>query len=271
MIKRAYIDDIKGGQIHIARTPPIESDFAPILFLHQTPRSWDEFREVLEVLSGQLNCIAMDLPGMGSSSGTIGNPSIEDYAGAACSVIEALGLKQVIVCGHHTGGVVAIETAVRLSEKVKSLILSSTPWLDAGVRTARAKKPPIDTTTRSRRGEHLADLWEQRSKYYPDNIDFMDRFLCDALRADDPADGHLAVGQYEMEKRIVEIACSVLLIEHSQDPFASAYTETLKAHLPGATVEYIENGRVALEITAKAFATHVLNWVKRDGGESHEV
>lgn len=254
----------------MARTSPIDTPHAPVLFLHQTPRSWDEFREVMMLLSGELNCVAMDLPGMGGSSKTSDTPSIEDYADAACQVIKAFGLKKVTLCGHHTGGVVAIEVAALRPDIVQSLILSSTPWVDAGVRAARAKKPPIDTVTRSRQGLHLLDLWSQRSEFYPENVEFMDRFICDALRSNDPADGHLAIGRYEMEARIGEINCPVLLIEHSKDPFASAYTEALKNHLPGSEVEYIEEGRVALEVTAKAFAQKVFAWVERRKEEKNE-
>lgn len=267
MITRSYIDDQSGGQIHLAQTPVIESLFAPVLLIHQTPRSWDEFREVLEILSGKLNCVAMDLPGMGGSSGTLKKPSIEDYARAACRVIETLELESVTVCGHHTGGVVAIETAARQPEAVQSLILSSTPWLDADIRAARAKKTPVDAVERSRQGGHLLELWNQRSEYYPDDTAHMDRFITDALRVDNPADGHRAVGQYEMEMRIGEVTCPVLLIEHSKDPFASAHTETLKVYLPKAETAYIENGHVALEVTANEFAQHVLNWARHIGGE----
>ena len=38
-----------------------------MLLLHQTPRSWDEFREVMTALQDRLHLLAIDLPGMGAS------------------------------------------------------------------------------------------------------------------------------------------------------------------------------------------------------------
>ena len=126
MIRRTYISNQVGGQIHIA-----EAGSGPtVLFLHQTPRSWDEFREVMHILKGNLRLIAMDLPGMGASDSIGTNPCIETYADAAECVAQWSAATPLIICGHHTGGVVAIELAARRPDLVTSLILSSTPWMD---------------------------------------------------------------------------------------------------------------------------------------------
>ena len=98
-IVRRYIDG-PSGQIHLA-----EAGRGPsVLLLHQTPRSWDEFREVMIALEDCLHLIAMDLPGMGSSDQHPAGPSIENYAAAAAVVIERLQRGPIAVCGHHTGG-----------------------------------------------------------------------------------------------------------------------------------------------------------------------
>jgi pimeloyl-ACP methyl ester carboxylesterase len=39
-----------------------------VLLLHQTPRSWDEFRDVLPLLGRSRRAIAIDLVGFGDSS-----------------------------------------------------------------------------------------------------------------------------------------------------------------------------------------------------------
>ena len=48
------------GPVHYARL----GAGAPVVCIHQTPRSWDEFREVQALLSVSFDVIAMDLPGM---------------------------------------------------------------------------------------------------------------------------------------------------------------------------------------------------------------
>jgi len=61
-IHRAYADT-SDGQIHYAEA----GQGKPVLLLHQTPRSWDEYRDVLPILSMKYRAIAMDTVGFGDS------------------------------------------------------------------------------------------------------------------------------------------------------------------------------------------------------------
>ena len=252
-IVRRYIDG-PSGQIHLA-----EAGRGPsVLLIHQTPRSGDEFREVMTALEGRLHLVAVDLPGMGASDQHPDGPSIENYAAAAAAAIEQSGRAPMTVCGHHTGGVAAIEVAVSHPHLVERLILSSTPWIDESERARRVVERPIDAVQPQPDGSHLLELWNQRAPFYDGNVDQLTRFVRDALRADDPAAGHHAVGRYEMERAAGRVRCPVIVIEHSADPFARAHTETLRQKLNGPRVEMIENGKVPLEATAGAFAAVLL-------------
>ena len=263
MIKRRYIDNRHGGQIHLAEVGRNNNKHPSTLLLHQTPRSWDEFKEVMELLASDCHLIAMDLPGMGSSSPTGREATIEIYAEAASTVIEAYGGAPMAVCGHHTGGAVAVELGANHAKLVDSLVLSSAPWLNADIRAARSQKTPIDTTKPARDGHHLLDLWRQREPYYPESVDYMDRFMSDALKANDPAEGHRAVGHYHMENAIPKIKSPVLIIEHMKDPFASRHTNNLASAFRQGIVEIIADGHVALEVTATEFSKLLKNWVYR--------
>lgn len=258
MIKRAYIDLKDGGQVHFAAAGAGPT----ILCLHQTPRSWDEFKEVMELLGDRYFVVAMDLPGMGASTAPKSSASIELYAKAAIALIEHLADDKITICGHHTGGVVALEIAASRPDLVQSLILSSTPWVDAAEREARAQKDAIDTIVRSRDGAHSSELWRQRSTYYPAETEYMDRFLRDALNADNPANGHNAVSQYKMETAVERITCPTFLIEHSSDPFACKHSKALRGAFPKSEFASIANGVIPLEATAPEFAALVDNWMK---------
>ncbi|MEZ5224161.1 MAG: alpha/beta fold hydrolase [Ilumatobacteraceae bacterium] len=261
-LARRYVD-APYGQIHVAEA----GVGTPLLLIHQTPRSWDEFREVIGLLAPQLRVIAYDLPGMGASDPIPGGPTIEGYADAALTVADALGLDRFHACGHHTGGVVALELAARAPARVASLVLSSTPWIDAAARRARAAEPPpVDLATHQPNGDHLRVLWNQRRPHYPDGHELLDRYLADALRAADSAEGHLAVGRYEMEARCPAVRCPVLVVEHAHDPFASRHTAALVEHLRPTSVASIADGRVPLEHTAHEFAHLVGEFVRSDGG-----
>lgn len=256
MVRRHYIDNGQGGQIHFARSGIGER----ILLLHQTPRSWDEFREVIERLDNKFELIAMDLPGMGSSDALGETARIEDYANAAARLLDEMG-GQVTVCGHHTGGVVAIELAATRPDLVRGLILSSTPWIDASEQARRASVVPIDSAKETSDGAHLQTLWEQRAPYYPKDPSYLRRFIKDALAARDSSEGHHAVGAYRMESVATIIDVPTLIIEHSADPFASKHTEQIQAAFPHAALKKIKYGRVALEVTAQDFAAIVGTWM----------
>ena len=114
----------------------------PILALHQTPRSWDEFRELIPLLAVRHRVLAMDTIGFGASSPVAGRSSegagsIEAYAEAAGELLDALDIGEVCVLGHHTGGVIAIELAARRPHQVRELVLSSTPFVDDAARASR--------------------------------------------------------------------------------------------------------------------------------------
>ena len=59
-VERSFIVT-QSGRIHIASA----GVGAPVLLLHQTPRSWDEFRDVLPLLGRHYRAIAMDTVGYG--------------------------------------------------------------------------------------------------------------------------------------------------------------------------------------------------------------
>ena len=62
LIKRAFLDT-EDGQILYR----IGGEGEPLLLLHMTPRSSDEFREVMPILAQHRQVIAMDLMGLGDS------------------------------------------------------------------------------------------------------------------------------------------------------------------------------------------------------------
>ena len=71
-IRRSYADTPE-GQIHYAEA----GQGKPVLLLHQTPRSWDEYRDVLPILGRKYRVIAMDTIGFGDSYRLKGEATIE--------------------------------------------------------------------------------------------------------------------------------------------------------------------------------------------------
>lgn len=256
-LTRRYADTA-AGQIHVVTAGAGDP---PVVLLHQTPRSWNEFAEVIPVLARDRRVVAVDLPGMGGSAAATGGDSIEGMADGVVGALDALGVDPFDLVGHHTGGVVAVEVAARLGPRVRRLVLSSTALVDADARAARVSRPAIDAVEVQADGSHLTELWQRRAGFYPaDRPDLLQRFVADALRARDPEAGHRAVGRYAMEDRLPLVTARTLLVGHDGDPYAFGELEPLAAALPASTrvtTTVIDGGMVPLELTAAAFADAV--------------
>ena len=246
-IRRGYADTSR-GQVHYAEcVPQAPVSRVPVVLLHQTPRSWDEYREVLPLLGRTYRAIAVDTIGFGASE-PIGDHRIETYASVLVEFLHALGLRQVALVGHHTGGLVAIETVAQAPGRVGALVLSSTPHYDAAGRARAAARPPIDQVTERPDGSHLAEFWRRRQAFYPPGRpDLLTRLVRDALAVGSAAEaGHEACRRYRLEDRAGLVRCPVLCLGASADPFAFPDTEPLAARFPQARVVVIEGGMVPL-------------------------
>jgi pimeloyl-ACP methyl ester carboxylesterase len=244
VITRRFID-VPAGTIHCA----IAGSGRPVLFLHQTPRSWDEYRDVLPLLGRHFQAIAMDTIGFGDSSRPpLASDSIERWAEVALSLADALGIGAFSVVGHHTGAVIAIEMAAAAPGRIEAAVLSAPPLVDAAFRASHAKPSPIDNVTRRPDGSHLGDLWRIRQPWYPaGDIDLLERFVVDAVKAGPrAAAGHAVVARYVMETRLPLIRCPVLVIAPTADPHAYPSARPLAACIAGSRVVEVEGGRVPL-------------------------
>ncbi len=256
-IKRGFAET-ELGQIHYAET----GEGAPVLLLHQTPRSWDEYLEVLPLVGASRRAIAMDTLGFGDSCDPRGE-RIEDFAEGVTLLLDALGCPSASLVGHHTGGVVAIEVAASAPDRVEGLILSSTPLSDVAYKEAHQRGPGLDDARVSADGEHLRELWRQRQPYYPpDRPDLLDRFIVDALKSSERRhSGHLAIAAYEMEARLPLIACPTLVLIGGADEHALRYARPLVEHLDAPMV-VVDGGTVPMpNHDPGAFAGAVLEFL----------
>jgi len=244
-VERSFIST-PSGRIHIAEA----GSGAPVLLLHQTPRSWDEFRDVLPILGRHYRAIAMDTVGYGDSDPLPqGQASIENWAKAAHQLLAALNIKRAAVVGHHTGASIAIEIAATYPERVAALVLSASPYVDEARREkSRGHKHVIDEAEPHADGLHLTKLWSMRQSFYPaDRIDLMERFIVDALKAGPrAAEGHRVVDRHEMEKRFPLIQCPTLVIAPTADPHAHPHAPKVASAIAGSTIIEIEGGMVPL-------------------------
>jgi pimeloyl-ACP methyl ester carboxylesterase len=260
-VRRAFLDT-PGGQIHYATA----GSGPPVLLLHQTPRSWDEYRDVIPLLAGERRVIAMDTIGYGESYKPAKRCDIEDYARGAIALLDGLGIPSTAVVGHHTGAVIAMELAASYPERVERLVLSACPLVDAGDRDRRHRTGGhrVDHVEAKPDGAHLAELWQIRQRFYPkERPDLLTRFVADALRAGEKIrEGHGACGRYRMEEKIGRVRCPTLVTCGTEDPFSYPQAELVARHIPGSRLAPIVGGGVAVvDEMPEAFARLVLEFL----------
>jgi len=261
-IRRAFAD-ISTGQVHYATCGDTAAPV--VLLLHQSPRSWREFQQVLPLLGLRWRVIAMDTAGFGDSDPLPQEATVERWAVAAHELLDVLGISRAHVVGHHTGGVIALEMAAAFGQTVTSLVLSSIFYNDAAFRQERSRRPKVDKVSFSVDGSHLTALWQGRQAFYPpDRPDLLQAFMADALRAaDDPYEGHRVVGLYRMEERIGLVKQPVLIMTSELDPTV-AHAQALQSCLPHAQQVTIADGRVPLpDHMPEVFAQEVLRFLDR--------
>jgi pimeloyl-ACP methyl ester carboxylesterase len=138
----------------------------PIVLLHQTPRSWREYAEVLPLL-GARGARSPSTPRGSASRTPVADASIEAWAEAALQLLDAIGVTRAHVVGHHTGGVIAVEMAARApgARRLARALVDAVH--ERGVPAGARRRAAIDAVAPSDDGSHLAALWQKRQPFYP--------------------------------------------------------------------------------------------------------
>ena len=160
-MRRSFLDTPE-GQVHYAT----EGSGEPVLLLHQTPNSIDQYRELIPLLAKTRRVIAIDTIGYGDSYKPAREVQIEDFARNAVRVLDILNIEETSLVGAHTGSLVSIELAAAYPERVSAMVLYSPPYIDEEVRRAfrgvmgeRYVNDVYDWKVEED-GSHLQRLWD---------------------------------------------------------------------------------------------------------------
>ena len=243
-IERRFVQT-RSGKLHIAAC----GDGFPVLLLHQTPRSWDEYRDVLPLLGQNYRAIAMDTVGFGNSQPLPpGSDSIEAWASAAHDLLDALELRagcrgRPSHRGRHRDRDGRESTGTDQGAGALGVSLRR-----RGQASDAVGKKLIDHVDRHVDGRHLLELWTMRQPFYPEgDIHLLERFIIDALKAGErAAAGHHVVHRYVMETRLPLVRCPTLVIAPTADPHAYPHARKVADALHDSRVVEIENGMVPL-------------------------
>ena len=217
--------------------------------LHQTPRSSDEFLDVIPAFAKHFRVIAMDTIGYGDSYRPLTESiTIEDFGTAAVELLDALGIRRAHVVGHHTGSIIAIEIAATHPERVNRLVLSAAPYVDEERRNEILTRPPVDKVDPKPDGSHLMEMWQIRMAFYPKNRpDLLTRFVTDALKAKENIElGHHVVADYPVPEKLPKIQAPTLALCGMDDPYCYPDLEKIGKGIKGCEVKGVPGGMVPM-------------------------
>ncbi|BAY13284.1 alpha/beta fold hydrolase [Calothrix sp. NIES-2098] len=215
-IKRAFLDT-EDGQILYR----IGGEGEPILLLHMTPRSSDEFHELMPILAAKKLVIAMDLMGLGDSDKPPRVYSVADYAKTAIALLDELGINKASIFGSVTGGYIAGEIAVAYPNRVDKLILCNVVGLDEEEKNKILNRYSQGFQIKED-GSHLMERWLARISYVGQG-ELNHRCVLDDLKAfNSPVYPGIAVANYCLSAkerfRLIKCPTLILLGEKALEP-----------------------------------------------------
>jgi pimeloyl-ACP methyl ester carboxylesterase len=98
-----------------------------VILLHGFPEDWYAYHRVMPRLAREFTVVAVDLPGIGGSTGKPGGYSAADMADDIHQLQEQLHLEHAYVVGHDIGGMVAYAFFRRYPEATRGTMLLDVP------------------------------------------------------------------------------------------------------------------------------------------------
>src|SRR5262245_55754288 len=104
----------------------------PVVVLHGGLMTIPEMSSVIQPLARQRQVIAVELQGHGHSADTDRPLRLQTMGDDVAALVEHLGLGKADVVGFSLGGDVALRAAIQHPERVRRLVLLSTPFARSG-------------------------------------------------------------------------------------------------------------------------------------------
>lgn len=109
---------------------PDRRDEPALLLIHGLASYMPVWQRNLDALAQHHRVVAIDLPGYGKSSKANYDYSMAFYARIVDGVIDALGLRRVVLVGHSMGGQIALTHALKFPGKAERLVLIAPAGLE---------------------------------------------------------------------------------------------------------------------------------------------
>ena len=117
------IANVNGTHLHYVRggTGPA------IILVHGFPQDWHAYHKIMPRLARTFTVIAIDMRGVGRSTGPAARFDATDVAADIRQLVQALKLERVYVAGHDNGGMIAYTFARRYPDAVRGVMILDSP------------------------------------------------------------------------------------------------------------------------------------------------
>lgn len=165
-LRKMYVD-CRFGQLHMHTAFPSSGGFdelTPLVCLAPPSQTGRLYRPLLRDLGRDRSVYAPDLPGAGESDAPDHPPTVADFAGACCDLLDSLRLKHVDVVAYQTGSLAAIEFALARPQQVRRVALIGVPSSDGGYQVGE-RLPLLRQPVMVMRARD--DFWESTGRTEP--------------------------------------------------------------------------------------------------------
>lgn len=227
----------------------------PLVFVHGLSGCWQNWLENIPYLARRYRCLALDLPGFGSSPMPSWDISIPAYGRLLHDFCERLGLSASAVVGNSMGGFIATEAAIAAPGRFSRLVLVSA----AGITWAEARQEQARMIARA--GKVAAPLLFRFRKvglvrpqarqlafrgifHYPNRLrpELLYEQMEPALQSPGFPDAIRTLVGYDIRERLGEIEVPTLIVWGRNDrvvPVPAAYN--YQRRIPGSRLEIFEH------------------------------
>ena len=131
----------------------------PLLMLHQSTQSADEFDAFADAIAPHCRAIAVDLAGHGCSDEPDHELTVDEHAESLLAVLDDAGVGEANVLGHHGGGMVATALAAGHPDRVRRLVTSGAGLTAPEMRDRILNEPMSRDLPMDADGEFLQATW----------------------------------------------------------------------------------------------------------------
>jgi pimeloyl-ACP methyl ester carboxylesterase len=239
-----------------AQPATFDSSAVTIVFVHGSGGDRDDWRGQLDGMADSVNTVAVELPGHGRSEPP-GETSVDAYAQWVADLIEALGLRQVMLVGNSLGGAIALRLAVDPPGWLKAIgivgsgaRLKVMPAVLEGLKTEPAKTLDMfsDFTVSSSASEDVRNAVVEKFRKGSAVIIHGDLSACN---------------DFDIMDRLREITVPTWIIVGEDDRLTPVkYAEFLHEKIAGSTLVKVPGaGHLVMAEKARDFNRHLLNFI----------